>query len=62
MKDPTLERIWQARDAIAKRAGYDAKTLVSQLREREEKSKKSQIPDPLIVRESGESYGRPKPQ
>lgn len=57
MKDPTLERIWQARDAIAKRAGYDAKTLVAQLREREKKSKKSEKRDHLIVRESDVTYG-----
>ncbi len=43
VNDPTLERIWAARDAIAKRAGYDAKTLVAQLREREKKSKGTEL-------------------
>lgn len=38
VNNPTLERIWAAREAIAKRAGYDPKTLVKQLREREKKS------------------------
>jgi hypothetical protein len=58
MKDPTLERIWAARDAIAKRAGYDAKTLVAQLRERELKRNApenlSEIP---VVREPDSGYG-----
>ena len=40
MKDPTLERIWAAREAIAKRAGYDPKILLKQLREREMRRKK----------------------
>ena len=58
MKDPTLERIWAARDAIAKRAGYDAKTLVAQLREREKKSKASpKSEESLVAREPNEPYG-----
>lgn len=58
MKDPTLERIWAARDAIAKRAGYDAKTLVAQLREREKKSKAAtKSGEALVAREPDEPYG-----
>ena len=60
MKDPTLERIWEARDAIAKRAGYDAKTLVAQLREREKKTKKTETQrEPLVAREPDGDYGNP---
>ncbi len=60
MKDPTLERIWEARDAIAKRAGYDAKTLVAQLREREKKAKRAAAQsDPLVAREPDGDYGKP---
>ena len=51
-KDPTLERIWEARNSITKRDGYDAKTLVAQSREREEKAKKTEIhSEPLVARE-----------
>ena len=60
MKDPTLERIWEARDAIAKRAGYDAKTLVAQLREREKKPKRTEShSEPLVAREPDGHYGKP---
>ena len=58
MKDLALERIWKARDAIAKRAGYDAKTLVAQLKETEAKTTLQEKSDALtVVREPGADYG-----
>jgi hypothetical protein len=43
VNDSVLERIWEARDAIAKRAGYDAKTLVAELRKPETIAKRADL-------------------
>jgi len=35
MKDPTLERIWKSREAIARKCGYDSHRLVRYLQQRQ---------------------------
>lgn len=45
MRDQTLERIWESREAIAKRCGYDAHQLVRFLQKRREARKAEDGPD-----------------
>jgi hypothetical protein len=59
MKDPALERIWKARDVLAKRAGYDAKTLVAQLKEAEAEADLKKGNESLaVVREGDVPFGQ----
>jgi hypothetical protein len=39
MKDEILEQVWRAKDAVAKKYGYDVQTMAKALRKREKESK-----------------------
>lgn len=58
MKDPTLERIWKARAAIAARCGNDPYALVASLRRQQGLSSQTQedVSAAPRVRESSALY------
>ena len=39
MKDEILEQVWRAKDAVAKKYGYDVQVMAKALQQREKKSK-----------------------
>jgi hypothetical protein len=61
MKDEIIEEVWRAKDAVAKKYGYDVRVMGKALLERQKKSKAPVVDlhsqRPLCVaEESGEEY------
>jgi len=57
MSDPTLERVWKARETISKRCGFDSHKLVHYYQTRKQR-KSADKPTEEMVRESGSQHDR----